>query len=263
MSATKEEERLVTSSKTVTTVLIEDAVKIAALCGFGWKLFKQLTAPVMTAPVVSPNEFKFDANRKDSFLEAEFKVTEYRNYFFILQFEYQDVDDAKRVRDLVGDGAYKIYTQESVDAGEPELVYLKTIEDVEMYHQHISSGKYVSLPTDFSGAIPIHIRVSKKEADETGSLLLVDETVKTLGYFAQGFTSSGSGGRFDRMVIELPLKPSSYQIQVNTTQESPRFVDVKTKFAITFHSNALPFKEQNKKSQQVQIEESQYANTNN
>lgn len=195
---------------------------------------------------VKPWQFQFDVSQKDSGLDEEFKVTEYRNYIFALQFEYKDREDKDRVRKLVGDGAYKVYTRESADTSHPVLVISKTKEEVQLYHQRISSGEYVTRPTDRSGAVPIHIRVLKKEQEEPP---LADETVETLGYFTQGFNPSGTGGYFERMITVLALKPGWYRIQARTTQEKERFKDVTTKLAITFHANAVTLEEQDKELQ--------------
>lgn len=191
---------------------------------------------------IAPCQFPFNVSSKDSVLNAVFRTVEHRNFYFILQFHYKDEHDADRVRDLVGDGGYKVYTRESADTDHPVPVITKTKEDVQLYQQRISTGEFVTRPTDLSGVVPIHIRVSKEES-ESDSILLEDKTVRTLAYFAHGFHDSDDGGRYDRMVMVLALKPGLYRVQVNTIQESPRFSGVTTKFAITYHSKTSTIKD--------------------
>lgn len=252
MSATEKDTRSTTSSSSTTPNKSSEILKkllyvtagLTGLMGIYVHFFSKKKVPC---------QFPLVVTQGGGSIEEDFQVTEYRNYIFALRFEYKDRKDKDRVRELVGDGAYKVYTRESADTNQPVLVITKTKEEVQKYHEGLKSGKYVTRPTDFSGVFPIHICVLKKDQEEP----FINETLKTLGYFAQGFNPSGVGGYFERMITVLALKPGSYKIKATPMLESELFSIVTTKLAITFHPNAAPLEEKNA----LQDKEPKYANS--
>ena len=181
---------------------------------------------------VAPCSFPFDASRMGTALDVQFRVRVYRNYIFTLEFHHKGGQDAKRVDELVGDGAFKYYTKESADTDHPVLVTAPTLEASFKRDEGLKSGDVVSRQTDFSGDIPIHIRVLK--ADGPAPEVIETETVQTFGHFR------GGQGSIDRMITVIALKPGVYRLQANTTQNTPRFATVSINLGITFQPKTLP-----------------------
>ncbi|MDR3410204.1 MAG: DUF5625 family protein [Formivibrio sp.] len=198
---------------------------------FPW-LLKNASA---VGPEIStaPCSFPFDASQNGSVLDVQFRVKDYRNYIFTLEFHHQGGDEGMRVLQLVGDGTYKLYTRESADTDHPATpVVPNTVEGVQRVNEGLRTGEFVRRPTDFSGAIPIHLRISR--SDSQALEIITDETIQTLGHFA------GGGGSIDRMITVEALKPGLYRLQANTTQDSPRFVGIPIKLGITYNAKAMP-----------------------
>jgi hypothetical protein len=57
-----------------------------------------------TSPPKPPVDFPFDVSRRDSTVNKEISIREYRSYYFALQFDCLDRADYDRVMALVGDG---------------------------------------------------------------------------------------------------------------------------------------------------------------
>ena len=180
----------------------------------------------------APCSFPFDASRIGTALDVQFRVKTYRNYIFTLAFHHKGGEDGKRVMKLVGDGDFKYFTRESADTDHPILVTAPNLDAANKRDAGLRTGEVVTRATDFSGEIPIHIRVSK--ADSPSVEFMTDETIKTLEVFAY------AGGRIDRMITVVALKPGLYRLQANTTQDSPRFATVPIGLGVTYHSNTLP-----------------------
>lgn len=186
-----------------------------------------------------PLEFPFDVSKKEQFVVTDFSILEHRNYIFAVRFQYDADTDLDRVRKLIGDGALKVYTKESADTANPELVISETAADVTRLNEGLRSGKYVLRPTDFRGQIPLAIKISSL-IDSGDATDVYDAEVNTLGYFAHGFGKSGRGGYFDRLIVKLQLKNGQYRLQVGTRADSLRFADISTKLVVTFRPNEQP-----------------------
>ena len=181
----------------------------------------------------APCSFPFDASRMGTALDIQFRVKTYRNYIFTLAFHHKGGEDGKRVMKLVGDGDFKYFTKESADTDHPVPPEApNTLAGAKQVQEGVRTGEIVTRATDFSGAIPIYIRVSR--ADSQALEVMTDETIKTLEVFAY------AGGRIDRMITVVALKPGLYRLQANTTQDSPRFATVPIGLGVTYHSNTLP-----------------------
>ena len=137
-----------------------------------------------------------------------------------------------RVRELVGDGAFKYFTKESADTDHPILVTAPTLDAASKRDAGLRTGDVVSRQTDFSGDIPIHIRVIK--ADSPAQEVIENETVQTVGHFR------GGQGHIDRVITVIALKPGVYRLQANTTQYSPRFATVSIDLGITYQPKTMP-----------------------
>lgn len=187
------------------------------------------TAEIPTAP----HSFPFDASRNDTILDVQFRTNTYRNYIFTLEFHHEGGDDGMRMLRLIGDGNYKIFTRESADTSHPiSPAFPNTLEGSELVAAGVRNGKFVSRPTDFSGTIPIHIKISRLNNQETE--IITDETIETLGYF------SGGSGKINRIITVEALKPGIYRLQANTIQNSQRFIGATINLGITYHPNTKP-----------------------
>lgn len=181
----------------------------------------------------APCSFPFDASRMGTALDVQFRVETYRNYIFILEFHYEKEVNGMRVRELVGDGAFKYFTKESADTDHrvpPEAP--NTLAGVKQVQEGVRTGDIVTRQTDFSGDIPIHIRVTK--ADSPALEVIENETVQTVGRFR------GGQGHIDRVITVIALKPGVYSLQANTTQDMPRFATVSIDLGITYQPKTLP-----------------------
>jgi len=162
---------------------------------------------------------------------VQFRVKDYRNYIFTLEFHHQGGDEGKRVLQLVGDGAEQYFTRESADTDHPvHPVLPHTLAGMKQRDAGLRTGEIVTRPTDFSGAVPVHIRISR--SDTQAPEVMADDTIKTLGHI------SGGNGRIDRMITVEALKPGLYRLQANTTQDSPRFAGIPIKLGITYNAKA-------------------------
>lgn len=180
----------------------------------------------------APCSFPFDASRMGTALDVQFRVKTYRNYIFTLEFHYEK-GNGMRVRELVGDGAFKYYTKESADTDHPVPPEAPdTLAGVKQVQDGVRTGDVVSRQTDFSGDIPIHIRVIK--ADSAALEVIANEVVQTFGSFR------GGQGSIDRVVTVIALKPGVYRLEANTTQDTPRFATVSIDLGITYQPKTLP-----------------------
>jgi Domain of unknown function (DUF5625) len=179
----------------------------------------------------APCSFPFDASRKDTALNVQFRVKTYRNYIFTLEFHYEK-GNGMRVRELVGDGAFKYFTKESADTDYPVLVTAPTLEASYKRDAGLRNGDVVSRQTNFSGDIPIHLRVIK--ADSATFEVIANEVVQTFGHFR------GGQGSIDRVVTVIALKPGVYRLEANTTQDTPRFATVSIDLGVTYQPKTLP-----------------------
>lgn len=181
----------------------------------------------------APCSFPFNASRNDSVLDVQFRIKDYRNYIFTLEFHHQGGDEGMRVMKLVGDGAEQYFTRESADTDHPvHPVIPHTLAGMNQLDAGLRSGEIVTRPTDFSGAIPIHLLISR--LDSPTPEIIADETIQTLARI------SGGNGRIDRQITVEALKPGLYRVQANTTQDSPRFSGIPIKLGITYNAKAMP-----------------------
>lgn len=180
-----------------------------------------------------PCAFPFDASRMGTALDVQFRANEYRNYIFTLEFHHKGGEDAKRVDGLVGDGAFKYFTKESADTDHPVPPEApNTLAGAKQVQEGVRTGDVVSRQTDFSGDIPIHIRVIK--ADSAALEVIANEVVQTFGSFR------GGQGSIDRVVTVIALKPGVYRLEANTTQDTPRFATVSINMGISYRAKVLP-----------------------
>jgi hypothetical protein len=155
-------------------------------------------------PPVPPCSFPFDVSKRGNSLEEEFRVLAYRNFAFVLQFDYSSGSDLWRVLKLVGDGA--------------------TYPD----------GRYAKPGISVSIRLKIYRTSSEKNPEP-----IFERTVRTEGAYGHGF-GRGEDGNYRRMITSVGLQPGLYRVQVTSTEDAPEFVGTPSHLNIEYHSKALP-----------------------
>lgn len=151
-------------------------------------------------PPVPPVKYPFDASRAGSALDEEFRVVEYRAYYFDLRFEFVGEDDLDRVAKLVGRGAT------------------------------YSDGRYATPGV----IVPVQLKIVRIGVkSDTG--VLFDKTVESQGIYSVGYTGQKLNGDFRRRVATVQLKPGLYRFQAMTLKDVPEFIGTPSHFAISFN----------------------------
>jgi hypothetical protein len=144
-------------------------------------------------PVV---KFPFDVSKRDSTVYQEFRIREYRSYYFALRFDYFGLADEHRVLEqLVGDG----------------------------------SRKYPGID------IPIRIKIFKLDNENLPPALIYDNTISTKHYYVHGFERKQTDGNYCREIIAIDLKPGIYKVEVNTIEDRPEFSGTPSYLRIGWH----------------------------
>ncbi len=153
-----------------------------------------------TSPPTPVVKWPFDVSKRDSKVNQEFRIREYRSYYFALRFDHLGPPDAQRVLAVVGDG----------------------------------SRKYPGI------AIPIHIKILKLlDTGNPPPELIYEGTISTSNSYAGVGTwwpPSGHGA-FLREIIAIDLKPGIYRVEVNTIEDRPEFSGTPSYLQIEWHSN--------------------------
>lgn len=155
-------------------------------------------------PTVPPGKFKWDIGPKDSRIEQEFMVEEYRPYYFEIGFgspiawndkEHQEWRKDKRVWDFIGDGGTGYANNKGV------------VIPIHIIIEQITDGKYVFITDQF---------VSTESMTHGGELI-------------------------GRKIITQKLKPGRYRVIAKTLQETILPSGIGTYLCIGSHpkTNAL------------------------
>ncbi|MCX5848626.1 MAG: DUF5625 family protein [Deltaproteobacteria bacterium] len=154
----------------------------------------------LTSTSISPPtpvvKWPFDVSKRDSKVSQEFRIREYRSYYFALRFNYFGEVDLYRVLALVGDG----------------------------------SSKYPGI------AIPIHIKIYKLNTEIISPELIYENTIVTKKRYAHGFERKQTDGNYTREIIAINLKSGIYRVEANTIKDSPEFSGTPTYLQIEGHS---------------------------
>ncbi len=166
-------------------------------------LFPLLTACAALSQTSLPTpvvKFPFDVSKRDSTINQEFRISDYRSYYFALRFYHLGPPDAQRVLALVGNGG-----------SEPSGI-----------------------------DIPIHIKIFKLlDTGNTPPELIYEGTVSTSNSYAGVGTwwpPSGHGA-FLREIIAIDLKPGIYRVEANTIEDRPEFSGTPSYLQIEPHSD--------------------------
>ena len=149
-----------------------------------------------TSPPTPVVKWSLDVSKRDSKINQEFRIIEYRSYYVALRFDYvtkgthdRIAADADRVRALVGNGSRE----------------------------------------DTGIKIPVHLRIIKLDTGRSQPELIYDDTIFTHGKYASGF------GEHLREIIEIDLKQGIYRVEANTMEDRPEFTGTPSYLQIEPH----------------------------
>jgi hypothetical protein len=149
-----------------------------------------------TSPPTPVVKWPFDVSKRDSKVSQEFRIREYRSYYFALRFNYFGEVDLYRVLALVGNG----------------------------------SSKYPGI------AIPIHIKIYKLNTETIPPELIYENTILTEKRYSHDFEHDQTNGNYLREIIAINLKPGIYRVEANTIEDRPEFSGTPSYLQIEWHS---------------------------
>jgi hypothetical protein len=189
-------------------------------------------APRVDVIKVPPGRyFKWDVGPKDSHIEQEFIVKEYRSYHFNIGFgspvawddrTNQDWRNDGRIFDFIGWGGVIGYLN-----GDGARVKL-------MDHTGIMIPVY-NPKNDLGVAIPIHIQVQKLSKSDSVVGTMVDARVDTRSSFA-------SGSLVQRQIVVVKLQEGKYRVIATALQQTIVPSGVGTYLNIGFDPKSTPIK---------------------
>ncbi|MGD0022638.1 MAG: DUF5625 family protein [Smithellaceae bacterium] len=178
--------------------------RLVAVCLMLFPCMTACAAFWSTSPPTPVVKFPFDVSKRDSTVNQEFRIREYRSYYFALWFDYFGEADEYRVFALVGDG----------------------------------SGSRENPGID----IPIHIKIYKLDTGNLPLPLIYEKTIATKHCYAHGFDSSKKReGNYRREIIAINLKPGMYRVEVNTIEDRPEFSGTPSYLQIEGHPDVKFF----------------------
>ena len=149
-----------------------------------------------TSPPTPVVKFPFDVSKRDSKVNQEFRIVEYRSYYFAIRFDYFGPADEKRVFALVGNG----------------------------------SRRYPGV------TIPIHVKIHKLDTGNLPPELIYENTISTKDRYAHGFERKQTDGNYLRQIIVIDLKTGIYRVEANTIEDRPEFSGTPSYLQIEGHS---------------------------
>jgi hypothetical protein len=151
------------------------------------------STPSSKSPPTPAVKWTLDVSKRDSKVNQEFRIDEYRSYYFALRFDY----------DTKG-------SQERIEADGLRVLAL------------VGEG-----PQEDQGIkIPIHLKINKLDSGSFPPQLIYENTILTHGTYATAF------GNHRREIIEINLKPGTYLVEANTIEDRPEFSDTPSYLAI-------------------------------
>jgi hypothetical protein len=201
----------------------------------------------MSSDVKLPPGFTINWNigPKDSVVEQDFVVTEYRVYRFEIKFSStresaNPLEETKRMFKFAGDGRHHRVNKESADTDQPIVVPEYTQEELEFmknggslvegeYYADHPLGKNQRLHSPPPGTVwksassgvlvPVHIKIV--QVDRAGvANVHTDRLVNTENI-------EGAGGLI-RLIAGAKLRPGKYRLPLNTVKETLLPPDIET-----------------------------------
>ena len=151
-----------------------------------------------TSPPTPVVKWSFDVSKRDSTVNQEFRIVEYRSYYLALRF----------------DCLIKGRHDNIVDDGDRLLVLL----------DHDTSGRLTGIN------IPIHLKISKLDTASSPPQLIYEGTILTKRKYASAYEY------YLREIIAINLKPGIYGVEANTIEDRPEFSGTPSYLQIEWHS---------------------------
>ena len=155
-------------------------------------------ASTSTSPPTPVVKWPLDVSKKNSTVNQEFRIRDYRSYYFALRFDYSGLADLDRVLALVD--------------------------------HDISSMRRTGIN------IPIHLKISKLDSGSLPPELIYEDTILTKGKYAAAAEWKKGDGEFLREIIAIDLKPGIYRVEANTIEDRPEFTGTPSYLQIEPHS---------------------------
>ena len=129
--------------------------------------------------------FPFDVSKRGSIVNEEFRVRDYRSYYFAIRFDYVVTNEAEVQRDmaLIGDGGRQIR----------------------------------GIPKPRGIVIPVKIKLTRVATDNSPQELIYENIIDTDNRYAGKRES-----RF-RKITTVDLKPGVYRVVAETLKDRPEF----------------------------------------
>ena len=188
------------------------------------------TACATSSDVKMPPGFtvKWNIEPKDSVVEQDFVVTEYRVYRFEIKFSSirkpisgEEIEELNRIYKFTGDGRSQCYTKESVNTDHPVVVPANTPEEFNRRAEGVQKGIYVWKADNPGVIVPVHIRI--EQVDSAGATTVhADKLVNT-----ENIEGAVAGGLI-RLIAEVKLRPGKYRLSARTVRESPLLPNMET-----------------------------------
>ena len=201
-------------------------ISLVLLAGWSGGLLAKDESPILRIPLV----LKWDIRHANSFIEQEFSVTEYRNYYIYIAFGKGGPFDVNELRKFTGDSAVQIVTKDPV----PTVVIAKTNEEVRRADELIRKGVYEFRYVHLGVVMPVHVMLVKLGDDGNMiSTTVVDETFKT----------DRECFGLDRAITEVALRPGRYRIKLKTLQETYLPTGAESSLVIAYHPKTRVLKD--------------------
>jgi hypothetical protein len=150
----------------------------------------------LPTPVV---KWPLDVSKKNSMVNQQFKIIEYRSYYFALRFGY-------------------------ITKGSQDRIIADGLRVLALIDHDISTMKRTGIN------IPIHLKISKLDNVSLPPQLIYEDTILTHGKYATTF------GYHLREIIAIDLKPGIYRVEANTIEDRLEFLGTPTYLQIEPHS---------------------------
>lgn len=164
-----------------------------------------------TAPTIPPwRSFRWDISKKDSLIEQEFVVTEYRSYSFDIEFHHNGLPESWI--QFIGTGGDSFFTK---DPNHPTHVGVDDAGGVDRLYELYRKGELILKHVDPGVVVPVHIRVEKIDPGTGNRTLMADETINTEALY------KGGNGEVSRIITAVALRPGRYKVTAVTLRDVP------------------------------------------
>jgi hypothetical protein len=192
-------------------------------------------APVSIPAVPPGRSFEWDISNKNSVIQKDIIVTEYRFYELLLEFhsssQPKTAAEYEQLVKFTGDGSFRVYTKDPVN---PLPVIPKTSAEVQRMYELVRTGEYILKPANPGVVVPIHVTVEMfGGTSDNIAMSIADETIDTISIIA--------GGR--RLIKTVKLKPGKYRLTAETIKANSLPPNFTTFLGVSFRANTVVIKD--------------------